>query len=147
MKSLLKLPLIVAVIIVVGRVVVERIGILPQFHNYFSAVALTVLIGPLYFGWKIAGDRMPRPYVTQFKTTVLYVVLVRAMLLPVYWLAFFYKWPEQRFLIPSEAGDGPLAGYVIVPFATAISWILASTLVGGGLGSLIIAIRRRVSAT
>jgi hypothetical protein len=145
MTSLLKTPLIIAAIVVVGRVIIERTNVVPQISNYLSAVVLTVLLAPLYFGLKIAFNRIPRPYATHLKATALYAVLVRAMILPVYWLAFYYGWPEQRFAIPPEAGTGPLAGYVIVPFLTAAFWILASIIVGGAIGALIIAVHQRVS--
>jgi succinate dehydrogenase hydrophobic anchor subunit len=143
MKGLLKGPLILAAIVVILRVVVERAGVPSWMSNALSAVALICLVGPIYFAIKIAGSGNPRPYSTQFKTTALYAVLVRAMILPAYWLAFAFGWQDQRFAIPSELGNSALAGYVIVPGVTAIFWIITATIVGGALGSLIIAIRRR----
>jgi hypothetical protein len=145
MKSLLTGPLMLGAFVVVARVVIERTGIMPQIAPYLSAAALTVLIAPVYFALKIVAKRMPRPYVTHLKATVLYAVLVRAMIIPVYWLAFFYKWPEARFAMPPDAGTGPLAGYVIVPFLTGIFWVFGSTVVGGILGILIIGIGSRLA--
>jgi succinate dehydrogenase hydrophobic anchor subunit len=140
MKGLLKWPLIVAAIVVVARVVIERLNGPHWLSAAVSAVALTVLIGPVYFAMKIAGNKLPRPYSAHFKATALYAVLVRAMLLPVYWLAFFHSWQDQRFVLPVD--PSPFVGYVAAPLLTAAFWILASVIVGGGIGALIIALRR-----
>ena len=142
MKGLLKGPLIVAAVVVVGRVVMERLGAPQSVNDWISAAALTCLIGPAYFAMKIARSGAPRPYSTQLKATALYAVLVRAMLLPVYWLAFYLGWPEPRFFVPPDAG--PLVGYIALPFGTAAFWIVASVIVGGILGALIIALGRRL---
>jgi hypothetical protein len=140
MKGLLKWPLIVAAIVVVARVAIERLHGPHWMSAATSAVAFTVLIGPVYFALKISGDKLPQPYSTHFKATALYAVLVRAMLLPIYWLAFFYSWQDPRFAMPVD--PSPFAGYVAVPLVTAAFWILASVIVGGGIGALIIALRR-----
>ena len=73
--------------------------------------------------------------------TGIYVVLVRAMLLPTYWLARLYEWPQPRF--GGLVGSSPFIGYVALPLGTAAFWILASLIFGGILGSLIIAVGRR----
>jgi len=147
MKGLLKWPLIVAAIVVVARVAIERLHGPHWMSAATSAVAFTVLIGPVYFALKISADKLPRPYSTHFKATALYSVLVRAMLLPVYWLAFFYGWQDPRFVIPEWVPPTPFAGYVGVPLVTAAFWILASVIVGGGIGALIIALRRPSNST
>ncbi len=91
---------------------------------------------------KIARSGAARPYSTQLKAPALYATLVRAMLLPVYWLAFYFGWPEPRFFVPPDTG--PLGGYIAYPFGTAAFWIVASVIVGGILGALIIALGRRM---
>jgi hypothetical protein len=65
------------------------------------------------------------------------------MLLPVYWLARIYEWPQPRFDGLYGPDVSPFVGFVVVPLLTAAFWIVASTVVGGGLGSLIIALMRR----
>jgi hypothetical protein len=143
MKGLLKGPLVLAAIVVIARVAVERAGAPLWLSNLLSAGVLICLVGPVYFAMKISSSRPPRPYGTHFKATALYAVLVRAMILPAYWLAFRFGWQDPRFAIPPEAGNSPLVGYVAVPFITAASWIVGAIVIGGGIGSLIIAIRRR----
>jgi len=137
---LLKWPLVVAVLVVVGRVLAEQAGLPDSINNLLSAVALHAVIAPVYFAIRIATGGIPRPYLAQFALTGLYVVLVRAMLIPTYWLARVYDWPQQRF--GGVAGTSPLIGLVAVPFGTAAFWIFASLVFGGVLGSIIIAVMR-----
>jgi hypothetical protein len=40
----------------------------------------------------------------------------------------------------------PLFGYVLIPLGAALAWILISLVVGGGLGSVVIAIKRKTAA-
>lgn len=146
MKGILKWPLIIAAVVVVLRVVVERAGASDSVANLLSVVALHFLIGPLYFAIRIALSGQSRPYSTLFKTIAMYVVLTRAMVLPTYWLARIYEWPQQRFfgLFGPDVSD--FRGYIAVPFVTAIIWIVSSVIVGGAVGSVVIAIIRRFAA-
>ena len=64
------------------------------------------------------------------------------MLIPVYWLARIFQWPESRF----EGLWGPrsdaFVGFIAVPFLTAFFWIVASVVVGGAIGAGLIAVMR-----
>jgi hypothetical protein len=139
---MLKWPLIVAAIVVVGRVLAEQGGLPDSVNNLLSAVALHALIVPVYFAIRIAASGMQRPYVEQFKLTGVYVVLVRAMLIPTYWLARFLQWPQPRFSGLAGPDVSPFMGYIALPFGTAAFWITSSLIVGGILGSVIIAVMR-----
>jgi hypothetical protein len=70
-------------------------------------------------------------------------VLVRAMVLPTYWLAYMYQWQSWRFGPLIGPDVSPFVGYIAVPFLTAIQWIITSTIIGGGLGAALIAVLRR----
>ena len=140
MKGILKWPLIVAAIVVVLRVLVEQYGAPDAVANYISVVALHLVIGPIYFAIRLATSGTPRPYGTLIKLVALYVVLTRVMVLPTYWLARIYNWPQQRF--GGLAGASPLVGYVTIPFQTAAIWIVVSLAFGGIAGSIVIAIIR-----
>ena len=142
MKGLLKRPLILAAIVVVLRVLVEQSGAPDRVANLLSVVALHFLIVPVYLSIRIAKSGVARPYATLFKLVTLYVVLARAMVLPTYWLARIYEWPQPRF--GGLAGPDAFTGYFTIPFATAAFWIVASVGFGGVLGSIIIAITRRL---
>jgi hypothetical protein len=145
MRPSLKGPLIIAAVFVVARVVVERLGAPPLLSNLISVSTLCVIVFPVYFAWQIAGSSSTRPYRDLFVTIAVYALLARAMVMPVYWLAYLFKWPEQRF-----GGDGgvvgpefTLASAIITPFALTAIWTISSIIVGGGVGSAIIALKRR----
>ena len=144
-RHILKWPLVVTAIVIVARVVVERAGAPDNVSNLFSAVALHLVIVPLYFAIRIGTSSMRRPYLIQLKLVTLFVVLTRAMVIPVYWLAHILGWQQQRFggLGPSVS---PFTAYVVNPFGTAGFWIVASIVVGTMLGSVVIALTSRAYA-
>ena len=148
MKGALKWPLIIAAILVVLRVVLERAGSPEPINNILSVVVLYVLIAPLYFAFRIAKTGVAsRPYVTLLKTTALYTMLARAMVIPTYWLAYYYQWQQPRFSVAQNGvvgpGVTPLFGYVLIPIGAAFVWIIVSLIVGGGVGSIVIAAKRK----
>jgi len=142
-KDILKWPLLLAAIVIVVRVIVERMGATENVSNLFSAVALHLLVAPLYFAIRIGTSCIPRPYLMQLKLVTLFVVLTRAMVIPVYWLAHILDWQQQRFggLAP---GVSRFTAYIAIPFGTAGFWIIASIIVGTVLGSVVIALMSRV---
>ena len=147
MVRLLKWPLVVAVIVIVGRVLSEQAGVPDSVNNLLSAVALHAVVGPIYFAIRIAKSDVARPYRTLLKTTALFTALARSMVIPFYWLAYMYQWTQPRFSVAEggNVGQGvsPFMGYVGIPFGAAILWILVSLVAGGGLGSILIAVKRK----
>ena len=139
----MKWPLAVAAAVIVLRVIVERAGAPENISNLFSAVALHLVIAPLYFAIRIGMSGIPRPYLAQLKLVVLFVLLTRAMVLPTYWLAHIMDWHQQRF--GGLTGDvSPFTAYVGIPFATAGIWIVMSTIVGTLLGWIVIVVMSRI---
>jgi hypothetical protein len=152
MSALLKWPLIVAAIVVVLRVVVERAGAPDSIANWLSVAALHTVLVPLYFAIQIVRQGIPRPYGTFLKSITVYVVLVRLMVIPTYWLARIYEWTQPRFYGLWGPDVDPFYGYITLPFQTAAFWIVGSIVFGGIIGSIVIAIGKRrrpetVSAT
>ena len=147
MKGIMKWPLIIALVVIVARVILELAGQPVPTTNLLSVVVLHTLLVPLYLGVRIAMDGVSRPYGTLFKLVVLYVVYARLMILPVYWLARIYHWNQPRFEGLWGPGVSAFRGFIGVPFATAAIWIVLSTVIGGLLGSLILAIGRRFFAS
>jgi hypothetical protein len=150
MKGMLKVPLIVAAILVVGRVVLERAGAPGWLNNLFSLVIFYVFVAPLYFAFRIANSGVDRPYRTLFKKIALFTALARSMVIPIYWLAYHYQWPEFRFSVAGGGNVGPnvspFMGYIGIPLVAALAWILISLVVGGGLGSLVVRTKRKARA-
>jgi hypothetical protein len=139
MKGMLKWPLIIAAIVVVLRVIVERAGVPEAVSNVFSVVALHLVIAPLYFAIRIGWSAMSRPYLTLVKLVTSFVILARAMVIPTYWLAHILGWEQRRFG-GLGAGTAPFAAYVTIPFGTAAMWIAASVIFGSALGCIVIAL-------
>jgi len=150
-KGVLKWPLIIAVIVVVGRVALERAGVPESATNYLSAAVLHLLIVPLYLAVRISGADVPHPYWTLIKTITIYSAAVRLMIMVTYWLAYIYQWPETRFSLQAGGvvGEGitPVEAIVFRPVLAALAWIVSSIVIGGGLGALVIAVRRRMVAS
>ena len=146
-KNILRWPLILAAFLVVIRVLLEQAGQPESVTQFFSVVVLYVLIVPLYFAFRIAGSGLAHPYKTLLKLTALYTALARSMVIPTYWLAYHYQWTAIRFSVAAGGNVGPNVtpfwGYVLIPLGAALVWIVVSLVVGGGLGSLVIAMKRR----
>jgi hypothetical protein len=144
LKAILKWPLIVAAAVTIIRVILERAGAPYPIPSLFSVVLLHTLLGPIYFAVHIGSSSVARAYAQQFKLVAIYVVLARAMILPTYWLARIYHWPENRFAGLWGPDVNAFAGFVGVPLVTALIWIVISIICGNALGAVIIAILRRL---
>jgi hypothetical protein len=140
LKGILKWPLVVAAIVVVLRVIVERAGAPIAVSNMLSGALLITVLGPIYFGLQIAMAGKPRPYRMLIKLVVIYAIWTRAMILPTYWLARVFHWHEPRFA--GVDAPNPLVGFIVLPLATAAIWIIASLVIGGGIGSAALAVVR-----
>jgi hypothetical protein len=140
MTGILKWPLIVAAVVVVSRVVMERAGAPGFVSNMLSIAALTTVLAPLYFGIQIALAKKPRPYLKLVQCVFIYAVCARAMVLPTYWLARIFRWPEPRF--GGLADSAPIQGFITLPFLTAAFWIAASMVSGCIIGFIALAIVR-----
>jgi hypothetical protein len=149
LSGMLKWPLILAAIAVVLRVVLE-LGQAPGLlANLVSVVALYLLICPLYFTFRISNSGIASPYLQLLKSTALYAALARSLVIPTYWLAYIYQWQAPRFSVHNGGVFGPdvtpLRAFVLVPLFAGIAWVIGSVIIGGGLGSIVIAVRRYTS--
>jgi hypothetical protein len=144
MKDILRWPLIVAAVVVVLRVLLERAGAPATVTNLFSVVALHLVIAPVYFGIRVGLSGQPRPYLTLITLVASFVVMTRAMIIPIYWLAHIQGWEQQRFggLGPDTP---PFIAYFTIPFGTAALWIVATLVIGNVLGSVAVAITSRIN--
>jgi hypothetical protein len=142
LKGILKQPLILAAVVVVLRVVVERAGGPPLLASALSVVVLHTFLAPIYFAIRLAGSGVERPYKALLELILVYAVCTRAMLLPVYWLARIFEWPELRFYGLSGPAVNAFVGFIGVPIVTALIWITASVVVGGAIGAGVFAVMR-----
>jgi hypothetical protein len=142
LQGILKWPLIVAAVVVVSRVVAERAGAPGVVSNMLSVAALHTVIVPLYFAVRIGKTSEPRPYLTLIKLIAIYAICTRAMVLPTYWAARIFNWPEPRFAGLAGPDVTPFVGFIGVPFVTAAFWIVASIVIGGAIGAIALTIVR-----
>jgi len=151
LKGLLKWPLVIAAVAVVLRVVVEQLQAPTAVANMISVVMLHLVICPVYFAFRIGRSGVERPYRQLLKSVTLYAVLARALIIPTYWLAYIYQWQVPRFLVTGGGVVGPdvspFRAYVGVPVVLSIVWIVGSVIFGGILGSIVLAITRRMTRT
>ncbi len=149
MKDMFKWPFAIAAVLVVTRIVTEQMGMPDTVNNLISVAALYVLIAPMYFALKIAKSNEPHPYKNLLKTVALFTVLVRGLLvIPTYWMAYGFNWTALRFSVAGGGIVGPdvsMAFVIGYPFVALAFWVAASVLVGGGVGSAIIANTRRAA--
>ena len=140
LKEILKWPLIVAAIVVVLRVIVERGGASAAVSNMLSVAALTTVLGPLYFAFQIGLARKPHPYLMLIQLIFIYALCARAMVLPIYWAARMFNWTESRFA--GVDAPNPLVGFIALPLITAVFWIGASMVTGSVIGFITLAMVR-----
>lgn len=140
MKGILKWPCVVAAIVVVLRVIVERAGAPVHVSNLLSAAALITVLGPIYFGLQVGLAGKPRPYWMLIKLVGIYAVWTRALVLPTYWLARVLHWEEPRF--GGVNAPSPFVGFIALPLLTAAFWIAAALVVGGVIGSIVLTLVR-----
>jgi hypothetical protein len=147
MKGILKGPLIIAAVLIVARIVAERLGASDGVTNSMSVVVFHVLIAPIYFAIRIARSDVARPYLTHLKLTALFAILARLMVVPTYWLAYALNWTTPRFTVEGGGvvGADNMMRVILTPLVLVVVWTIASLIVGGLLGLLIIAAGRKLA--
>jgi len=149
LRGMLKWPLIIAGIAVVLRVVLEQLQAPALASNLVSVVMLYLVICPVYFAIRIARSGVANPYRELLKSVTLYAALARCLVIPTYWLAYIYQWQVGRFLVTQGGVVGPnvspFRAYVGVPLVAGIAWVIGSFIIGGTLGSIVLAATRRMT--
>ena len=147
MSSLIRLPLIIAAIVVVVRVVLEQIG-MPSGVSQIFGVAWLYLLVPIYFGVNLAAADYP--YKALFKTLLCYVAYTRLMVMATYLAAYQLNWPATRFSVEAGGVVGEsvtaMQGLLVIPVGNLLIWIVIGTLVGMISGSVVVVVKRRGAA-
>lgn len=145
-KGMLKVPLIIAAVVIVSRIVLELVGS-PESVNQIFGVAWLHLLFPIYFGFRIASAGVAKPFMALLKSLLAFNVYTRLMVLPTYWLAYALQWKAVRFSFEGGGNVGPdvtpLAGWVGIPLRNFIAWVIATTIMGMIIGGVTLLIRRR----
>ena len=145
-KSLIKVPLIIAAIIIVARIILEQAGAPPWLNQVFGVTWLYLFI-PFYFAVKIAKSREAKHFITLVKTLAVFVLLSRILVALTYMAAFAFSWSAPRFLVENGGvvGEGvmPVEGYLLIPFQNLVLTTLATTVIGTILGGIVLAVMRK----
>lgn len=140
----LKWPLIVAAILVVLRIVLEKLGAPESINNLLGVAWLHILV-PFYLAYQIQASESARPYRALFKDLFLYTLYTRLMVLVTYWMAYLWQWQSPRFLLDREGnvgeGIGPLQGYLVIPVRNLVVWVVMAMVIGMVLGSILLLIK------
>jgi hypothetical protein len=147
MKAILKWPLVIAAVLIVVRIVAERAGASDGITNAISVIIFHMLIAPIYFAIRIVRSDMAHPYRTHLKLTALFAILARLMVAPTYWLAYALNWTTPRFTVEGGGvvGSDSIPYVIGIPLLLVVVWTIASLIVGGLLGLLIIAVGRKLT--
>ena len=145
-KSLIRVPLIIAAIIIVARIISEQAGAPPWLNQVFGVTWLYLLI-PFYFAVKITKSGEAKPFVTLLKTLAVFVLLSRILIALTYMIAFALSWSAPRFLVVNGGvvGEGitPVEGYLLIPFQNLVLTTFAVTVIGMILGGIVMAVMRK----
>jgi hypothetical protein len=144
-SGILKWPLIIAAVIVVVRVFFERMGVPETINNLLSIAAMHTVIVPIYIAIQLGRRKAARPFFSLFLQITVYAVVTRIMVLPTYWAARIFEWTNSRFNGTWGPDVDAVTGFVGVPLGTAAIWIVASIVIGGALGSIVLAITRKLA--
>src|SRR5262245_55727482 len=107
MRGIMKGPLLIAAALVVLRIISEQAGAPEAMSNQISVAVVCVLAAPIDFALRIGNSGIAHPYSTLLKTVALFAALARAMVIPTYWLAYVYQWPQRRFSTAAGGVVGP----------------------------------------
>ena len=150
-KSLVKVPLIIAAMLIAARIILEQTGA-PHWLNQVFGVTWLYLLVPFYFAVKITSSGDAKPFVALLKTLLAFVFPSRILIALTYMAAFALSWSAPRFLVDNGGvvGDGvsPVEGYLLIPFQNLVLTTLSITVVGMILGGIAIAVKgKRAPAT
>jgi len=145
-KSLIKVPLMIAVVVIVARVILEQAGASGAVNAIFGVSWLHLLV-PFYLAMRIAKLGAAKPFLTLLASLSVFTLLVRLLVAATYGLAYKLSLGAPRFQAEGGGvvGDGvtPLEGYLLIPFQNLVITGAAVIVIGMILGGITLAILRR----
>ena len=145
MKGLIKTPLIIAVVFIVGRILLELAGAPGAITHALGVTWLNLLV-PIYLGFRIASAGSSSPFKSLFMPVFLFALYTRLIVMVTYMLAYVLNWDAYRFSLEGNGGvghDSALQGMIVIPAMNLVLSVVGLTVIGMILGSLTLLIRRR----
>ena len=140
-----RIPLILAVLFIVVRIVLEENGVSPTITNILGVNWLYFLV-PIYFALQIARSGSGSPYKALFKQVLIFGVVTRLMIMISYMLAYQFGWSAVRFSVAGGGGVGSesaLDGMLITPLTGLLLGTVAALVIGMITGSITLAVKRK----
>jgi len=145
-RTVMRVGIIVAAIIIVVRIVLELAGAPLSVNNIFG-VAWLYFIMPVLFALAIRAKASAGPYLSLLKDVVLFGVYTRLMVMVTYVVAYFLRWSAPRFTVAGGGNVGDnvslFSGVLFIPVRNALIWVVFVTVVGMIIGSITLLIRRK----
>ncbi len=150
-KSLIKLPLAIAIVVIVVRLILEQTGAPDSLIAVFGVTWLHLLV-PFYLAIRIAKSGAGKPFLTLLASLAVFTLAARILVAATYSLAYALSWEASRFQLAGGGVVGeevtPLEGYLLIPLQNLVIAGAAVIAIGMILGSITLAIlRRRAPAT
>ncbi len=147
MKALIKTPLIVVAVIIVARLALEGVGA-PEMITTIVGVTWLHFLVPIYLGVRIAGAGGSNPFKDLFKAVFFFTLYTRLMVMVTYMLAYALGWSATRFSVEGGGGvgaDSALQGMLTTPVLNFLATVIAGTILGMILGSIVLLIKRKTA--
>ena len=147
MKGLIKVPLILAAVIIVVRIGLEQVGA-PGTITFIFGVTWLHLPVPLYLGFRMAGAGGSSPFKDLFLAVFFFTLYTRLMVMVTYMLAYSLGWSASRFSVEGGGGVGAesaLQGMLITPVGNLVLAVIVLSIIGMILGSFTLFIKRRMA--
>ena len=148
MKGLMKIPLTIAAIVIVGRIVLELVGAPTAINNILGVTWLNLAV-PVYLGFSLATDSGPSPFKELFALVLQFTLYTRLMVMVTYMFAYGLDWSAFRFSVEGGGGvghDSALQGMFVTPLTHLVITVVGGTIIGVILGSVTLLIKRRTVA-
>lgn len=148
MKGLIKIPLTIASIVIVARIVLELVGAPIEITNILGVTWLNLVV-PVYLGLCLGTNSGPSPFKTLFALVLQFTLYTRLMIMVTYMLAYGLDWRAFRFSVEGGGGvghDSALQGIFVIPLINLVVIVVGGTIIGMILGSVTLLIKRRTIA-
>ncbi len=145
MKGLIKIPLTIAAIVILARIVLELVGAPTAITNILGVTWLNLAV-PVYLGFRLATDSGPSPFKELFALVLQFTLYTRLMVMGTYVLAYGLDWNAFRFSVEGGGGVGhdlALQGMFVTPLMNLVITVMGGTIIGMILGSVALLIKRR----
>jgi hypothetical protein len=144
-SKVLRWGTILAAVIIVARIALERAGVTDAINNIFG-VAWLYFIMPVLFALGIRARNAVHPFRSLLKDVLLFAVYTRLMVMVTYMLAYVFQWNPVRFKYPAGTVGQNVSvweGIVVIPARNVLIWVAIACVLGAVIGSITLLLKRK----